>query len=92
MSSTLLTYAGGENTTYFLEACSFCSKPLGHNSDIYMYRGNKPFCSQECRQEQIDIDEKREKRWRVSRKTKETNKKSATDNKNNVQTGTLVVA
>ncbi|CAK8560911.1 unnamed protein product [Lathyrus sativus] len=45
---------------HFLEACSLCSKPLGHNKDIFMYRGDTPFCSEECRQEQIEIDEIKE--------------------------------
>lgn len=59
---------------------------------IYLcfFRGNNPFCSQECRQEQIDIDEAREKRWKVSKKSKETSKKSK---ETSVQTAaTLVVA
>ncbi|KAL8229657.1 hypothetical protein R6Q57_014557 [Mikania cordata] len=82
-----LSYAGYEEP-HFLEACTLCSKPLGHNSDIYMYRGNTPFCSQECRQEQIENDEAGERRWKVSsKKSKETSKKSET-----VQTGTLVVS
>lgn len=29
-------------------------------------RGNTPFCSQECRQEQIEIDEAMEKKWKLS--------------------------
>lgn len=37
MRSALLSYAGyGE--PHFLEACNLCSKPLGDNSDIFMYR------------------------------------------------------
>ncbi|KAG8637880.1 FCS-Like Zinc finger 1 isoform X2 [Manihot esculenta] len=35
---------------HFLEACFLCKKPLGNNKDIFMY-------SEECRQEQIEIDE-----------------------------------
>ncbi|GKF63676.1 putative zf-FLZ domain-containing protein, partial [Tanacetum coccineum] len=54
--------------------------------------GNTPFCSQECRQEQIECDEAKERRWKIasSKKTKsttETSKKSTT-----VQTGTLVAS
>ncbi|KAI3818601.1 hypothetical protein L1987_12414 [Smallanthus sonchifolius] len=87
MRSEALSYAGLEEP-HFLEACTLCSKPLGQNSDIFMYRGNTPFCSQECRQEQIENDEARERRWKVSsKKSKETSKKSAT-----VQTGTLVAS
>nr|GMC80085.1 FCS-Like Zinc finger 3 [Ipomoea batatas]GMC82524.1 FCS-Like Zinc finger 3 [Ipomoea batatas] len=64
-----LDYIGCEEQHYqphFLDACSLCQRTLGHNSDIFMYRGNSPFCSEECRQEQIDMDEAEEKRWRVS--------------------------
>ncbi|KAJ0948540.1 putative Zf-FLZ domain-containing protein [Helianthus annuus] len=50
------------------------------------FRGNNPFCSQECRQEQIEIDEARERRWKVAKKSNEKTKK------NNVRTGTVVVA
>ncbi|KAL2322953.1 hypothetical protein Fmac_027332 [Flemingia macrophylla] len=46
---------------HFLAACSLCRKPLGDNRDIFMYRGDTPFCSEECRQEQIEIDEAKEK-------------------------------
>ncbi|MFS7889283.1 putative Zf-FLZ domain-containing protein [Helianthus anomalus] len=52
--------------------------------------GNTPFCSQECRQEQIECDEARERRWKKmssKKSTTETSKKSAT-----VQTGTLVAS
>ncbi|KAF5761273.1 putative Zf-FLZ domain, FCS-Like Zinc finger/3 [Helianthus annuus] len=89
MSYDALFYAGSEEP-HFLEACTLCSKPLGHNSDIFMYRGNTPFCSQECRQEQIECDEARERRWKKmssKKSTTETSKKSAT-----VQTGTLVAS
>ncbi|KAK8489845.1 hypothetical protein V6N12_001419 [Hibiscus sabdariffa] len=34
---------------------SFAKKPLGANEDIFMYR--RDFCSEECRQEQLDMDE-----------------------------------
>ncbi|MQM14892.1 hypothetical protein Taro_047832 [Colocasia esculenta] len=43
-----------------LDACSFCRRPLGRSRDIYMYRGDTPFCSEDCRQEQIDLDLARE--------------------------------
>ncbi|KAI7746036.1 hypothetical protein M8C21_017246 [Ambrosia artemisiifolia] len=88
MSYDALFYAGSEEP-HFLDACTLCSKPLSHNSDIFMYRGNTPFCSQECRQEQIESDEARERRWKkmASKKSTETSKKSAT-----VQTGTLVAS
>jgi endogenous inhibitor of DNA gyrase (YacG/DUF329 family) len=39
-----------------LNACALCSKPLARDSDIFMYRGDTPFCSQECRYEQMQRD------------------------------------
>ncbi|KVH97194.1 uncharacterized protein LOC112522719 [Cynara cardunculus var. scolymus] len=93
MRSAALSYAEFSEP-HFLEACTLCSKPLGNNSDIFMYRGNTPYCSQECRQEQIESDEARERRWKVSssssssKKSTETSKKPATA----VQTGTLVAS
>nr|ACG38846.1 hypothetical protein [Zea mays] len=35
---------------------SLCSKPLARNSDIFMYRGDTPFCSEDCRYEQMHHD------------------------------------
>ncbi|PUZ48631.1 hypothetical protein GQ55_7G260500 [Panicum hallii var. hallii] len=39
-----------------LDACALCAKPLGRDSDIFMYRGDTPFCSEECRHEQMQLD------------------------------------
>ncbi|RCV35127.1 hypothetical protein SEVIR_7G226500v4 [Setaria viridis] len=47
---------------HYLDICFRCRKLLSGNRDIFMYRGDMPFCSEECRQEQIDIDEAREQR------------------------------
>ncbi|XP_047339015.1 FCS-Like Zinc finger 3-like isoform X2 [Impatiens glandulifera] len=52
---------------HFLDACFLCQKSLRGNIDIYMYRGDVPFCSDDCRQEQIDLDEAKEKKiWNPS--------------------------
>ncbi|KAI4379583.1 hypothetical protein MLD38_005861 [Melastoma candidum] len=40
----------------FLSSCQLCGKKL-HGRDIYMYRGEKGFCSAECRSAQIIMDE-----------------------------------
>ncbi|PSS10094.1 hypothetical protein CEY00_Acc17182 [Actinidia chinensis var. chinensis] len=102
MRSAALSYAGcgeyNQNQYHFLEACFLCQKPLGHNSDIFMYRGNTPFCSQECRQEQIEIDEAKERSWKISSKkalrqaTESTQKTSSSPSNKGVRTGTVVVA
>ncbi|XP_026663076.2 uncharacterized protein LOC103714075 [Phoenix dactylifera] len=46
--------AGGH---HFLDACFLCKKPIAANGDIFMYRGDAPFCSEECREEQMEMDE-----------------------------------
>ncbi|KFK31405.1 hypothetical protein AALP_AA6G107800 [Arabis alpina] len=51
---------------HFLDSCFLCKKRLGDNRDIYMYRGDAPFCSEECRQEQIERDEEKEKKQNLS--------------------------
>ncbi|XVF52443.1 hypothetical protein PTKIN_Ptkin05aG0018600 [Pterospermum kingtungense] len=60
---------------HFLDACFLCKKSLGGNRDIFMYRGDTPFCSEECRQEQIDIDEAKEKNQKISSSMKALRKK-----------------
>ncbi|KAJ0242653.1 FCS-Like Zinc finger 1 [Hirschfeldia incana] len=51
---------------HFLDSCFLCKKPLGDNRDIYMYRGDTPFCSEECREEQIERDVAEEKKQNLS--------------------------
>lgn len=46
---------------HFLDACSLCNRRLSDGRDIYMYRGDTAFCSEECRQQQIAMDERKEK-------------------------------
>ncbi|XP_010534566.1 PREDICTED: uncharacterized protein LOC104810072 [Tarenaya hassleriana] len=45
----------------FLRSCSLCKRRLVPGHDIYMYRGDRAFCSSECREHQIKQDEKKEK-------------------------------
>jgi hypothetical protein len=47
-------------TSNFLNSCNLCGKNL-HGKDIYMYRGEKGFCSTECRSSQIMMDERKER-------------------------------
>ncbi|KAG6597253.1 hypothetical protein SDJN02_09903 [Cucurbita argyrosperma subsp. argyrosperma] len=101
MRTAPLFYAGCADylipEPHFLDSCSLCRKPLGRNSDIFMYRGNTPFCSKECRQEQIDVDEAKEKNWR--RSSSSTTSSSSTQShrkqessKKTVRSGTVAVA
>ncbi|CAA6670375.1 unnamed protein product [Spirodela intermedia] len=45
----------------FLNRCFRCGKKL-HGLDIFMYRGEKAFCSAECRCQQMVSEEQREKK------------------------------
>lgn len=45
----------------FLSICAFCKCSLMPGKDIYMYRGDRAFCSAECRYQQIVIDELKER-------------------------------
>lgn len=53
---------GGLPQGHFLEACFLCRKPLASNRDIFMYRGDIPFCTEECRREQMEMDEEMERK------------------------------
>ncbi|XP_043721669.1 FCS-Like Zinc finger 6-like [Telopea speciosissima] len=59
-------------TPHFLRACNLCKRRLGPGRDIYMYRGDSAFCSLECRQQQINLDERKEKCALASKKDAST--------------------
>ncbi|KAG6473283.1 uncharacterized protein LOC122027628 isoform X2 [Zingiber officinale] len=44
----------------FLKTCFLCKSELSPHKDVYMYRGDQGFCSEECRGQQILIDERKE--------------------------------
>ncbi|KAK0598810.1 hypothetical protein LWI29_038182 [Acer saccharum] len=44
----------------FLKSCFLCNKNLSLDKDVYMYRGDQGFCSIECRNRQIVMDDMRE--------------------------------
>ncbi|XP_061982722.1 uncharacterized protein LOC133702399 [Populus nigra] len=44
----------------YLKSCYLCNKILSLDKDVYMYRGDQGFCSIECRNRQIVLDEMRE--------------------------------
>uniref|UniRef100_A0A0E0EY31 FLZ-type domain-containing protein n=1 Tax=Oryza meridionalis TaxID=40149 RepID=A0A0E0EY31_9ORYZ len=49
--------AAGKGDGDFLRYCHGCSKDLGPGKDIFMYRGEKAFCSHECRYHEMLFDE-----------------------------------
>ncbi|XP_075653576.1 FCS-Like Zinc finger 15 [Castanea sativa] len=44
-------------TPTFLDQCFLCNQKLLPGKDIYMYKGDRAFCSVECRCRQIFMDE-----------------------------------
>ncbi|AES94377.1 putative Zf-FLZ domain-containing protein [Medicago truncatula] len=86
-----------DHQPHFLQSCFLCKKALG-NKDIFMYRGDTPFCSEECRQEQIEIDEAKEKNMNIASSMalrKKEQRKSSSPNKAqdySFRTGTVAAA
>uniref|UniRef100_A0A7N0U5D2 FLZ-type domain-containing protein n=1 Tax=Kalanchoe fedtschenkoi TaxID=63787 RepID=A0A7N0U5D2_KALFE len=52
----------GGQEAFVLNSCYLCARPFFDDSEIFMYRGDTPFCSDDCRQEQIEFDEAKEKK------------------------------
>ncbi|OWM88314.1 FCS-Like Zinc finger 2 [Punica granatum] len=81
---------------HFLDSCALCKKPLGNHRDIFMYRGDTAFCSEECRQEQMEMDEAREKNLNLSSSLRKDQRKSSTSPSKSqgchVRTGTVAAA
>uniref|UniRef100_A0ACD5UTV7 Uncharacterized protein n=1 Tax=Avena sativa TaxID=4498 RepID=A0ACD5UTV7_AVESA len=46
----------GEHGMPAQDACALCTKQLARDSDVFMYRGDTPFCSEDCRHEQMQLD------------------------------------
>ena len=38
------------------DACALCTRSLPRDGDVFMYRGDTPFCSEDCRHEQMRLD------------------------------------
>ncbi|MQL95270.1 hypothetical protein Taro_027938 [Colocasia esculenta] len=47
----------GYSSAGFLSFCHACKKDLGQGKDTYMYRGEKAFCSHECRYQEMLFEE-----------------------------------
>ncbi|XP_062178844.1 FCS-Like Zinc finger 6-like [Phragmites australis] len=42
---------------HYLKSCFLCKKNIACNCNIFMYKGDAAFCSEDCRGEQMDMDE-----------------------------------
>lgn len=49
-----------DDQSCFLKSCHLCRKNLSLDKEVYMYRGDQGFCSIECRERQMILDELRE--------------------------------
>ncbi|KAK1273720.1 hypothetical protein QJS04_geneDACA012055 [Acorus gramineus] len=86
---------GCDEGPHFLDSCFLCKKPLGSNRDIFMYRGDTPFCSEECRGEQVEMDDAKEKSYALAMKQKASRREKSKVEKGeaiHVRSGTTVVA
>ncbi|MCL7039408.1 hypothetical protein MKW94_005062 [Papaver nudicaule] len=78
----------------FMKACGLCRKKFSPQKNIYIYRGDQSFCSDDCRCRKILIDELREeiymdemKETAMELQTKETVVSSSTRLVTNVGNG-----
>ncbi|CAM0903145.1 unnamed protein product [Alopecurus aequalis] len=46
----------GEHGMPAQDACALCTRSLPRDSEVFMYRGDTPFCSEVCRDEQMRLD------------------------------------
>ncbi|XP_066371413.1 uncharacterized protein [Miscanthus floridulus] len=42
---------------HYLESCYLCKESIACDRDVFMYKGDAAFCSEDCRDEQMDMDE-----------------------------------
>ncbi|CAN6167047.1 unnamed protein product [Urochloa humidicola] len=61
LKQVVLQTAAARHGSFLLRACSLCQRELSPNKDVYMYRGDQGFCSQECRWHQMLKDDARER-------------------------------
>ncbi|KAJ0970740.1 hypothetical protein J5N97_018699 [Dioscorea zingiberensis] len=78
------SFSDDELHHHFLDSCFLCHKTLNSNKDIFMYKGDTPFCSEACRQEQIELDEsndRKKKHLTMANNNKKQRLKNPRDNK-----------
>uniref|UniRef100_A0A0D9WL81 FLZ-type domain-containing protein n=1 Tax=Leersia perrieri TaxID=77586 RepID=A0A0D9WL81_9ORYZ len=47
---------GCDGDYHYLDACFLCKRDITFNRHIFMYKGDAAFCSDDCRQDQMDMD------------------------------------
>ncbi|KAI3968899.1 hypothetical protein MKW92_034601 [Papaver armeniacum] len=56
-SSSNGIFSSSSSETNFLKACGLCRKKLSPQKNIYVYKGDQSFCSDDCRCRKILIEE-----------------------------------
>ncbi|KAF7848300.1 hypothetical protein BT93_L2117 [Corymbia citriodora subsp. variegata] len=51
----------------FIKKCTLCKKEFQPSNDVYMY-GDQPFCSSDCRDDQIAATDSAENIWGLARR------------------------
>ncbi|KAG4175690.1 hypothetical protein ERO13_A11G199800v2 [Gossypium hirsutum] len=65
-------------TAPFLRFCCLCNRGLAPARDIYMYRGDTAFCSENCREKQMKLDERQRRLNMVAAKKQDLHSSSTT--------------
>ncbi|XP_012492230.1 protein INCREASED RESISTANCE TO MYZUS PERSICAE 1 isoform X2 [Gossypium raimondii] len=65
-------------TAPFLRFCCLCNRRLAPARDIYMYRGDTAFCSENCREQQMKLDERQRRLNMVAAKKQDLHSSSTT--------------
>ncbi|CAN6233914.1 unnamed protein product, partial [Urochloa humidicola] len=83
---------GAGHGVHFLDACFLCRKPLAGNRDIFMYRGDTAFCSDDCRSAQMAADEAAERKALThgARPTREAAEAPQQEHRGKVRTGSIL--
>ncbi|KMZ61640.1 hypothetical protein ZOSMA_50G00600 [Zostera marina] len=76
---------------HFLDSCFLCKRRLDGDDDIFMYMGEMAFCSEECREQHIELEELKERRRRGIVKKRSTVKVSRENPSSSSHSATITV-
>ncbi|KAK9166628.1 hypothetical protein Scep_001819 [Stephania cephalantha] len=79
-------------SAHFLIVCGLCKRRLAPTRDIYMYKGDTAFCSLDCRRQQMNLDELKEKCSLASNLEAPTIASATVETEDSNTSGTVVTA
>ncbi|XP_074307228.1 uncharacterized protein LOC141642347 [Silene latifolia] len=77
-ATAIATATTAEN---FLDCCFLCRRELLLGKDVYMYKGDRGFCSTECRSKQILMDDEKNRTVMLRRRRRQLFTGSACNDK-----------